>query len=387
MGAVRIGVVAPGYPPAYLGGGPIRTVHALTRAAADRHELLILTSNRDLGEASRLDVPHDQWVQEESAEVYYATVDNPRTYWSAMRELKRRRPDVLYLNSYFSPRFSLVPRLLYRLRWWGPVHLILAPRGELSLGALQFKRRKKRAFLMLARLVRLDRTAIMHASSELEAAEIRQTIPATGSIVIRPNETDLPLSADAPQGTGRTTPRFVFISRLVPMKGLDVALRALFTVSEPLDLDVYGSEEDPTYVAECRALAQQLPPHVRVQFRGPLQPAAVRSAFRMYDAFVLPTHGENFGHVIAEALSASCPVLASDATPWSEVLEAGGGIVVSPTTVEPWARALNDYARRVRADSLSLRVAAGIAYESWRARQDGPTVFDLYVDRDRAKGG
>jgi glycosyltransferase involved in cell wall biosynthesis len=46
----------------------------------------------------------------------------------------------------------------------------------------------------------------------------------------------------------------------------------------------------------------------------------VREVFSRYDAFVLPTLGENVGHVIAESLSASCPVICSDETPWTDLL-------------------------------------------------------------------
>jgi glycosyltransferase involved in cell wall biosynthesis len=123
-----------------------------------------------------------------------------------------------------------------------------------------------------------------------------------------------------------------------------------------------------------------------VTFRGPLRPGVVRTTVGAYDALVLPTRGENFGHVIAEALSTSCPVLTTDATPWTEVLVGGGGVVVSPSTVESWAQALNQYARRVRTDSGSLR-EAGAAYDAWRAGQDGPTVFDLFCERIPANDG
>ncbi len=362
-------------------------MHALARITADRHEVLVLTSNRDLGEATRLDVPSDQWLHRDAVEVYYASADRAGRYWSALRELRRRRPDIIYLNSYFSPRFSLLPRLLHRLHWWGAAALILAPRGELSAGALGIKSAKKRALMAVARLIGLDDATVWHASSEREAADIQGTIPGAPAVLVRPNETDLPPKAAPPRDTARTIPRFVFVSRLVPMKGLDVALRALAKVSEALELDVFGAEEDLQHVTLCRRLAQQLPAHVRVTFRGPLAPEAVRSTIGAYDALVLPTRGENFGHVIAEALSASCPVLTSDATPWTDVLAGGGGVVVSPSTVECWTRAVDDYARRVRAESRSLRSAASVAYESWRARQDGPTIFDLYDDHRRLAGG
>ena len=41
--------------------------------------------------------------------------------------------------------------------------------------------------------------------------------------------------------------------------------------------------------------------------------------FSSYDVFLFPTFGENYGHVIAEALMAGCVVITSDQTPWGEL--------------------------------------------------------------------
>ena len=81
-------------------------------------------------------------------------------------------------------------------------------------------------------------------------------------------------------------------------------------------------------------------------YRGELAPEAVRSTFARYDMFVFPTQGENFGHVIAESLSASCPVICSDETPWSPVLRAGGGAVLTDATVATLAHQIDQFAQR-----------------------------------------
>src|SRR5581483_6433272 len=59
-----------------------------------------------------------------------------------------------------------------------------------------------------------------------------------------------------------------------------------------------------------------LPPNVRVRDRGPLAAADVASELARSDVLLFPTFGENFGHVVLEALLAGVPVLASDRTPW-----------------------------------------------------------------------
>jgi glycosyltransferase involved in cell wall biosynthesis len=66
----------------------------------------------------------------------------------------------------------------------------------------------------------------------------------------------------------------------------------------------------------CRHLIRQLPPNIKTQYKGSVLNNEVIKILSDYDLFFLPTHSENFGHVIVEALLAGCPVLISDKTPW-----------------------------------------------------------------------
>ena len=83
--------------------------------------------------------------------------------------------------------------------------------------------------------------------------------------------------------------------------------------------DVYGTLEDRTYWVLCDGIMKQLPVNIVVNYRGVVRPDDVISTLSQYDAFFLPTLGENFGHVVLEALLAGCPVLLSDRTPWRDM--------------------------------------------------------------------
>jgi glycosyltransferase involved in cell wall biosynthesis len=123
-------------------------------------------------------------------------------------------------------------------------------------------------------------------------------------------------------------------------------------------------------------LAANLPDHIGVQFRGPLEPEQTRETLGSYDVLVMPTAGENFGHVIAESLSASCPVLCSTHTPWTDVLESGGGRALA-LTVEAWTEALERQAGLSITERVVERQRAGAAYDEWRSRPAAPHVFEL----------
>ena len=78
--------------------------------------------------------------------------------WPAVRRVVLETPcDVMYLNSVFSPRYTLLPLAMQLARAIPSKPTILAPRGELSLGALAIKKAKKHAFLRCMRVAGLYR--------------------------------------------------------------------------------------------------------------------------------------------------------------------------------------------------------------------------------------
>jgi glycosyltransferase involved in cell wall biosynthesis len=115
---------------------------------------------------------------------------------------------------------------------------------------------------------------------------------------------------------------------------------------------------------------------VQVKYRGELAPSEVRATFSNYDAFILPTLGENFGHVIAESLSASCPVVCSDKTTWTRVLERGGGAIVGDLTAVGLGKELERIAAMTPGERLQARQAAGREYALWRKGSDGPNILE-----------
>ena len=376
----RVAVFAALFPPAFLGGGPIRTLEALLSSAPRRFSISLLTSDRDLNAHGRLPVASNQWVKVRQAKVYFASIDNPVRLIQALHRLRLDRPQVLYLNSFFNPKLSILPQLLWRAGFWGRSRRLVAPRGEFGHGALQRRTFKKRAFIFVYRLLRLDRDVWWHASSEGEAADIVRVWGSAAQVVIREDETSLPSTAlsvpeTRPESFGL---RAAVLGRVVEHKGLMVLLQALATVAAPVILDVFGPEEDATFAARCRVAASRLPDHVRIEFRGILAPEVVRSTLSSYDVLLMPTAGENFGHVIAESLSASCPVVCTPYTPWTETLEQGGGHVVEDRSVEAWGRALNEYAEYQGMELRRRRVQAGEAYARWKSQESEPHVFELF---------
>jgi glycosyltransferase involved in cell wall biosynthesis len=214
-----------------------------------------------------------------------------------------------------------------------------------------------------------------HASSEDEASEIRAVVP-WARVEVNLDQVSLPDEPLPATLANDGHARLVFISRISPKKNLDLILSTLSGLSRPIELDIYGPLEDPGYWSKCQSLIRQAPAFLQVKYQGELAASDVRPTFSGYDAFIFPTLGENFGHVIAESLSASCPVVCSDKTPWTSVLEKGGGTVVRDLTTAGLGRELERIAALTPRDRLQARQAAGTAYRSWRSGIGGPNILE-----------
>jgi len=79
------------------------------------------------------------------------------------------------------------------------------------------------------------------------------------------------------------------------------------------------------YWAECQKIISILPENIEVKYCGSIAHDKVGAVLWEHDLFFLPTLGENFGHVILEALCVGCPILISDQTPWRDLEEKGVG--------------------------------------------------------------
>jgi glycosyltransferase involved in cell wall biosynthesis len=317
---LRILTVVPRYLPGYKGGGPIRTIANMIDWLGDEFQFMIVTADRDSGDESPYPgVRVNEWQIVGKAQVCY--VPPPLFYaWSWPKLLNKLDYDVLYLNGFFAPptRHVLWLRRLGRL-----LHtpVILAPRGEFSVGALALKPIRKKAYLWLARQIAIYRGVVWQASSEFERNDIYNALKGVtpeSSIRIAPN-----FPAKTSHATRLTSRhkeigvmRMVFLSRISRKKNLDFALDLLRDMRGQVEFDIYGPLEDMDYWQECQTIITDLPPNIKVTYKGVVKPEESITTLAPYHLFFLPTRGENFGHAILEAFRAGCPVLISDQTPW-----------------------------------------------------------------------
>jgi len=336
------------YVPGYKAGGPIRSISNLATVLGEEFRFKIVTLDRDLGDTSPYPgVEAGRWLRVGNADVMYLSPGWRGLFKTVVLLRSVDRTTVLYLNGFFARRFSILPIFL---RWFGllrPGRVILAPRGEFSSGALRLKRIRKFLYITISRSLGLYQNVIWHASTEREVADIVRCFSKLPDIRVANalsgveqhrashSKSVLAVAEDIAQGT--TPPRkarprkeagrlrAVFVSRISRMKNLLGALQMLKDLSGEITFDIYGPQEDTKYWKECQGVMASLPPNVRVKYNGKIEHERVRDVFAEHDLFLFPTLGENYGHVICEALSAGCPVLISDQTPWRNLEDEGAG--------------------------------------------------------------
>ncbi|QPI75396.1 glycosyltransferase [Sphingobium sp. Cam5-1] len=255
--------------PGYKAGGPIQSVANMVAHLGNQFDFRIVTRDRDSGDASPYSsVVPGQWQRVGKAQVrYLSRADQSlRTIVALLREAPY---DIIYLNSFFHWRLSVLPLLARKLGCARHIPVVLAPRGEFSQGALGLKSGKKRAFLKVARILRLHRDVIWHASSEHEARDIRTVLGAKLQIHVA---SDLPRAVQTgllrkPRIPGEVI-RVVFLSRIARMKNLTFVLEVLKRVRVPVSLSIVGFIDDPAYWDECQSLIAELPPHIKVSYDG-----------------------------------------------------------------------------------------------------------------------
>ncbi len=154
----------------------------------------------------------------------------------------------------------------------------------------------------------------------------------------------------------------LFLGRLHPKKGCDLLVRAFAELaSQDPRLHLVMAGPDATGLqAGLHAMAVARGVSERITWTGMLEGPAKWGALRAAEAFVLPSHQENFGIAVAEALAVGTPALLSrQVNTWREVVEAGAGMAEAdtlPGTVALLARwlSLSDRERlRMRAAALA----------------------------------
>jgi glycosyltransferase involved in cell wall biosynthesis len=195
-----------------------------------------------------------------------------------------------------------------------------------------------------------------YACRERVVAYGTATPPADGGAQLRAWRTALPALGDRPF--------WLFLGRIHEKKGVDLLVRAYGewagrAGSSPVPaLVLAGPCADARYRGLLDDLASRLPRTAALHWAGMLEGEPKWGALRAAEAFVLPSHQENFGIAVAEALAVGTPVLISrQVNIWTEIEGAGAGIA-EPDTAAGTRRLLERWAATPAPARAAMRLAA-----------------------------
>ena len=284
-------------------GGPPRSISGLCRALSNTANDVSLfvhdvegTDNANLGRCR----------------LYVGSGASWRGWWS--RDMRRvldvTKPDIVHFHGVWGLALH-IDQAICRRRG---IPYVISPKGSLSAWSVSHKAFKKRLALLLYQLRDLNNAAAIQTTCDMESGYVRR-LGCRSRIITVPNGINFPKMLP-PRHRDNGKRRFLFLSRISPEKGLIDLVRAWSGLEKDgWLLEIVGNDNEgywPIVQTEINRLGCGSS-IVRTPF---LDDRKKWSAYRRADVFVHPSYTENFGIVIAEAMYAGLPVIATKGTPW-----------------------------------------------------------------------
>ena len=348
----KILIITGRYVPGFRDGGPVRSIFNLTEWMGEEYDIRIMCLDRDHGDTmSYPNIRRDEYNDVGHAKVWYTE----RFTEDSILKLSGEA-DVVYCCGPYSD----YARIAMKLKKNGSIKapLYVASMGSFSPEAFRIKGFKKRIFISYMKLTGMFDNVIWSVTSEREEDELKHIVGSGSRCIIA---TDLPRRGTAVHSHVKEQGelKLVFLSRICVKKNLHATAEILRLMDDntKIKFDIYGTIEDRDYLNRCMAdldLLKKTHPLIKWEYKGEADSNEVMKIFADYDAFLFPTLGENYGHVIEESLAAGCIPVISDTTPWMDLDEKDCGYVCSLRDGEDFVRALTELAG-MNEDELSKK--------------------------------
>jgi glycosyltransferase involved in cell wall biosynthesis len=371
----------------------------MAQALAARGIQVDVATTDDDGPGRRLkDMPHGVPVEQEGFRVFYFPkqtefykVSAPLLFW-LLRKVKEY--DVVHIHAVFS-FITMAAGWACRLRG---VPYVVRPLGVLNSWGMQNRRRwlKALSFRLLDKPV-LDHASAIHYTSRQEADEAARLSLSTRPVVI-PLGIDLApflsllspelFAARFPETAER--PIILFLSRLDPKKNVELLLEAMARLgSQPSDsirpdptrsdpfLVIAGSGP-PFYVTELKARASALGLEKRVVWAGHLEGDMKLSALAAASVYVLPSHSENFGIALLEAMATGLACLSTAGVALAAEVAAEDAVRIFQATPAALSAALVELLASPQERERLGSVASALAVRDYSSEGMADRIRTLY---------
>jgi glycosyltransferase involved in cell wall biosynthesis len=319
-------------------GGPSSAVRSLCSALSEITDTTVELATTDADGAGGT-LPASAVPQDFPVHVLTREFSERWKYSRSMTRWLREnvgRFDVVHIHALWSHSSAAAARAAAH----AGVPYIIRPAGMLSKYSLSHGAWSKRLYWWLIEHSTVCRASCFHATSRLEAADIRDVLPKANVRIVANGVEEEAWETPRDQAHLRRRlglvddprPILLFLSRLHSKKGIvDLLLPSLARMKSPPVLAIVGGadEHDPCYEQLVKECIRKLRLEATVHLLGAVEGPSRWQLFDGADAFVLPSHSENFGIVVAEAMARRCPVVITEGVQcFDHVLAAGAGLVV-----------------------------------------------------------
>lgn len=237
------------------------------------------------------------------------------------RLIEQVKPDVVHVNCCWMPACAMIQKIVQKLRY----KVMLTPHGMLEPWIIKrhYWTRKFPA-LMLYQRTAICKADCLQATAESEREHLLELGYNSNIKIVK---LGIDVESIEMKKSWRKTKQILFLSRVHVKKGINYLIEAVSILREQLHgyKIVVAGEGEADYVDSLKSQIRTEGLDDMVELIGGVYGDKKWELFQTSDFFVLPTHSENFGLVIAEALASGTPVITTVGTPWSGLHEIDSG--------------------------------------------------------------
>lgn len=285
------------------GGGPSRSVPMLVKGLAEVGvDITLMTF--------RTDDMNTHALEETTAKLKILELG------TSAKEIEEyiltERFDIIQMQSMWAKCYHQVAQIARKHN----IPYLITPRGMLEPWCLSQKKWKKKLALMLYQMKDLQRAACIFTTAEMEAQHVRDLgVKVPMSVIPNGIETDGYACRTSTDGVKK---QILFLSRVHVKKGIELLIEAFSNLHKDFSdwsvVIVGNGEED--YIKSLKQKVKSMELEDCIKILPPVFGEAKTKLYQESSLFCLPSYSENFGMVIAEAMSCGVPAITTNGTPW-----------------------------------------------------------------------
>lgn len=355
-------------------GGPSTAVLQMCRALSDAGQGVVLaTTDADGGGSLRVPLSCPTRLDGVDAVVFPRQWSEAFKYSRPLAAWLRRHVlqfDVVHIHALLSHACLAAASACRR----ADVPYVIRPLGTLDPWSLAQKPWRKRVLLFAGGRTALAGADAVHYTAAAEQASVEAGFQTRRGFVAPLGLDDALFAPPVPYDARATNPFVLAISRLHPVKALDALIEAFARVHDGRWRLVIAGDGEAQYVRRLKALAAGTPAARAIEFRGWVDGDEKRVLLRTASLLALPSHHENFGVGLGEAMACGTPAIVSRHVLIAADVAGAGAGWISDNTVP----ALTDSLREVL-DDAPARAAASGAARAFAERLTWPRVATTLI--------